>query len=60
MNEIEKIDYIHNVIKETLWAIENDIANAPIEMLENSLKLLEDLREPYFVAIKEKINKGQF
>ena len=60
MNEIEKIDYIHNVIKETLWAIENDIANAPIEMLENSLKLLEDLREPYFVAIKERINKGQF
>tara|TARA_R110000751_G_C13728483_1_gene476259 strand:- start:153 stop:335 length:183 start_codon:yes stop_codon:yes gene_type:complete len=60
MNEIEKIDYIHNVIKETLWAIENDIANAPIGMLENSLKLLEDLREPYFVAIKERINKGQF
>ena len=51
MNEIEKIDYIHNVIKETLWAIENDISNAPIGMLENSLDL---------TAIKEKINSGQF
>lgn len=60
MNEIEKIDYIHNVIKETLWAIENDISNAPIEMLENSLELLEDLRAPYLTAIKEKINSGQF
>jgi|TARA_R110000823_G_scaffold173192_4_gene305544 hypothetical protein len=60
MNEIEKIDYIHNVIKETLWAIENDISNAPIGMLENSLELLEDLRAPYLTAIKEKINSGQF
>ena len=60
MNEIEKIDYIHGVIKETLEAMENDIGNIPQWQLENSLTLLEDLREPYLMAIKNKINSGQF
>lgn len=70
MNEIEKIDYIHSVIKETLEAIKNDGDNISLELgnialaennkLENSLDLLEDLREPYLMAIKNKINSGQF
>ena len=70
MNEIEKIDYIHSVIKETLEAIKNDGDNISLELgnialaennkLENSLTLLEDLREPYLMAIKNKINSGQF
>lgn len=70
MNEIEKIDYIHSVIKETLEAIKNDGDNISLELgnialaennkLENSLALLEDLREPYLMAIKNKINSGQF
>ena len=60
MNDIEKIDYISDVIKETLQAIENDIGNIPQWQLENSLTLLEDLREPYLIAIKNKINSGQF
>jgi len=65
MNEIEKIDYIHSAVKETLSAMENDIwledlyADAQ-RQLENSLTLLEDLREPYLIAIKNKINSGQF
>ena len=65
MNEIEKIDYIHSAVKETLEAMENDIwledlyADAQ-RQLENSLTLLEDLREPYLIAIKNKINSGQF
>lgn len=70
MNEIEKIDYIHSVIKETLEAIKNDGDNISLELgnialaennkLENSLELLGDLREPYLIAIKNKINSGQF
>ena len=51
MNEIEKIDYIHGVIKETLQAMENDIGNIPQWQLENSLTLLEDLREPYLLSL---------
>jgi hypothetical protein len=60
MNEIEKIDYITGIIKDTLWAVENDICEMPVGALENSLELLEDLRAPYLTAIKEKINSGQF
>ena len=40
--------------------MENDIGNIPQWQLENSLALLEDLREPYLMAIKNKINSGQF
>ena len=66
MNEIEKIDYIHGVIKETIQAIE--IIDLPIGGKQNrlygklnfTLDLLEDLREPYLIAIKNKINSGQF
>jgi len=68
MNEIEKIDYIHGVIQETLKAMEDDnqslfmipVGNLPQWELENSLELLKDLREPYLMAIKNKINSGQF
>jgi len=60
MNEIEKIDYVSDTIKETLEAMEDDIGNLPQWELENSLELLKDLREPYFKAIKNKINSGQF
>ena len=42
MNEIEKIDYITGIIKDTLWAVENDICEMPVGALENSLELLED------------------
>jgi len=60
MNEIEKIDYVSDTIKETLEAMEDDIGNLPQWELKNSLELLKDLREPYFKAIKNKINSGQF
>ena len=74
MNEIEKIDYIHSVIKETLEAIkitdlddtkrfieyELLVRRSTHTRLSNSLDLLEDLREPYLMAIKNKINSGQF
>ena len=60
MNEIEKIDYVLDTIKETLEAMEDDIGNLPQWELENSLELLKDLREPYLIAIKNKINSGQF
>ena len=70
MNEIEKIDYIHSAIKETLEAIKNDADNISLELgnialaknnkLKNALDLLKDLREPYLIAIKNKINSGQF
>lgn len=45
MNEIEKINYIYKTIKETLWAMENDIGNMPQWELENSLKLLKNLKK---------------
>tara|TARA_B100001094_G_C17483956_1_gene463284 strand:+ start:251 stop:433 length:183 start_codon:yes stop_codon:yes gene_type:complete len=60
MNEIEKIDYIIETIIKTLKAMEDDIGNLPQWELENSLELLKDLREPYLIAIKNKINSGQF
>jgi len=53
MNDIEKIDYISDVIKETLQAMENDIGNIPQWQLENSLELLGDLREPLFLELKK-------
>ena len=40
--------------------MEDDIGNLPQWQLENSLELLKDLREPYLIAIKNKINSGQF
>ena len=43
-----------------LEAMEDDIGNLPQWELENSLELLKDLREPYLIAIKNKINSGQF
>jgi len=60
MNEIEKIDYVSGTIKETLQAMKDDIGNLPQWQLENSLELLKDLKEPYLIAIKNKINSGQF
>ena len=60
MNEIEKIDYIIETIIKTLKAMEDDIGNLPQWELENSLELLKDLKEPYLIAIKNKINSGQF
>ena len=62
MNEIEKIDYIRNAIKSNLreYATTQMLRQEGKEDLENSLALLEDLREPYFKALKDKINKGQF
>jgi len=53
MNEIEKIDYISDTIKETLEAMEDDIGNLPQWELENSLELLKDLREPLFLELKK-------
>ena len=55
MNEIEKIDYIYGAIKGTLWAIENDVNEMPIEELEHSMELLKDLREPLFQELKKDI-----
>jgi len=65
MNEIEKIDYIHSAIKETIQAIEENDEGTILRWhthtrLCNSLNLLKDLREPYLMAIKNKINSGQF
>ena len=68
MNEIEKIDYIIETIIKTLKAMEDDnqsLSMIPVGILpqwelENSLELLKDLREPYLMAIKNKINSGQF
>lgn len=60
MNDIEKIDYVIETIIKTLKAMEDDIGNLPQWELENSLELLKDLREPYLIAIKNKINSGQF
>lgn len=60
MNDIEKIDYVIETIIKTLKAMEDDIGNLPQWQLENSLELLKDLREPYLIAIKNKINSGQF
>ena len=57
MNEIEKIDYIRNAIKSNLreYATTQMLRQEGKEDLENSLALLEDLREPYFKAlIKDK------
>jgi len=53
MNEIEKIDYVSDTIKETLEAMEDDIGNLPQWELENSLELLKDLREPLFLELKK-------
>ena len=53
MNEIEKIDYVSDTIKETLKAMEDDIGNLPQWELENSLELLKDLREPLFLELKK-------
>jgi len=53
MNEIEKIDYVSDTIKETLQAMEDDIGNLPQWELENSLELLKDLREPLFLELKK-------
>lgn len=53
MNEIEKIDYVSDTIKETLQAMEDDIGNLPQWQLENSLELLKDLREPLFLELKK-------
>ena len=60
MNDIEKIDYVIETIIKTLKAMEDDIGNLPQWQLENSLELLKDLKEPYLIAIKNKINSGQF
>lgn len=62
MNEIEKIDYVSDTIKETLEAMGADAyyKGRVKRELENSLELLKDLREPYLIAIKNKINSGQF
>jgi len=56
MNEIEKIDYIRNTIKSNLreYATTQMLRQGGKEDLENSLALLEDLREPYFKALKDK------
>ena len=53
MNEIEKIDYIRNTIKSNLreYATTQMLRQGGKEDLENSLALLEDLREQ---ALKDK------
>jgi len=61
MNDIEKIDYIQGAIKGTQWAIEEgDWTAMPILELANSLELLQDLRQPYFEAIKKNIKMKNF
>ena len=45
MTKTEKITFVEDTIKDTLWAIENDISNfMPVGALEESLKVLDDLR----------------
>ena len=56
-----EITFVEDTIKDTLWAIENDISNMPVGALEESLKLLnakegEDRAE----QLGKKIYSGQF
>ena len=44
MTKTEKITFVEDTIKDTLWAIENDISEIPVGALEESLKVLYDLR----------------
>ena len=59
MNEIEKIDYIRNAIKSNLreYATTQMLRQEGKEDLENSLALLEDLREPRPSKIKRRRRK---